>query len=92
MSPSSISPAACSTRSASACMIASMMPLLSLIEANRDVLDLYSITSSARPSSVGGIGSELLRGLDVCDHAASSSSNAFASFRSLVSKPSVNQP
>jgi hypothetical protein len=34
-----ISPTACSTRSASACMIASMMPLLSLIEANRDVLE-----------------------------------------------------
>jgi hypothetical protein len=50
-------------------MIAATLPLLSLIEANRDVLDLYSITSSARPSSVGGI----------------SMLSAFAVFRLIVS-------
>ena len=42
---------------------------------------------------VGILGeTDLLEPIPYCTHAASSSRSAFASFRSCVSKPSVNQP
>jgi len=42
---------------------------------------------------VGILGkTDLLEPISYCAHAASSSRSAFASFRSAVSKPSVNQP